>query len=368
MNIIVEIPYKFVYVTLHMVSGLMESGKIPKSMDSKRAGINLEGEINRNSILNIIRQDETEGVTPDSLRSRTHLSRQAIHMHLKILSSEGRVYKRRRGNRVRYFPQNNLLNDADLFAFTMADRLMYMIDKELVPPLKESNILKSIPGDQPLYQYPSDIDFSQLNPKPGPHEFFLKAMSGYSVSEDYCTTKFTNDNTVEKNLFEFANRVGTYIAYIFIEALRPVATDRDVTEIKKEERIDYLINKAIPIERLFRRFCDLLRELGIMSSIEDSYLSGGNVSEQLELNESSLGKLSDSFRRVYPRAYKALENFWFNSRMTHLKRHSLFGEYSRCRHKWEEYHLYKIGRCYICNKCHLLAERRVGGRGKNKKK
>ena len=44
-----------------------------------------------------------------------------------------------------YFPKDNLLNDTDLFAFTMADRLVNMIDKESVPPLKELDQLKPIP-------------------------------------------------------------------------------------------------------------------------------------------------------------------------------------------------------------------------------
>ena len=49
-----------------------------------------------------------------------------------------------------YFPKDNLLNDTDLFAFTMADRLVNMIDKELVLPLKELDQLKSIPAEPVL--------------------------------------------------------------------------------------------------------------------------------------------------------------------------------------------------------------------------
>ena len=103
-----------------------------------------------------------------------------------------------------------------------------------------------------------------------------------------------------------------------------------------------------------------------MRDIDDSHLSKQVVSEELELNQPSYEKLSNSFKKVYPRVYGALENFWFNSRMTHLKRRTLYAQYSKCIHKWEDYDLYKIGKCYICLKCHLLVESKVkGGRNNN---
>lgn len=349
--------------------------RIRHDFDKKEGKIIREGESNENKILELIRrrenesQRENQGISPSQLLKKTNLSRQAIHGHLKKLLSEQRIYKKRMGNEMQYFPQNSSINDAHLFGFTMADRLMFMIDKGLVPPLEQSDFLKNIPPDQPLYQYPPDIDFSRQNLRPTSHDYFLKAMSGDSVSEDYSVTKFTNDNTIEKNLFEFVNRVGAYIAYIFIEALRPLAMEMNATENKKEERIRYLINIAIPIERLFQRFCQLLGQLNIMRSVKNLYNSEESVSQTSQLKEASFEKLSDSFRSVYPRLYDALENFWFNSRMTYLKRHTLFAENYRCIHKWENYHLYKTDlRCYICSKCHLMAERKVEGRGKNVQK
>ena len=171
-----------------------------------------------------------------------------------------------------------------------------------VLPRSKKDLLKGIPADQPLHQYP-DIDFSQTNPNPSSHHYFLKAISGMSVSEDYCKNKFTNDNIIERNLFEFVNRVGAYIAYIFIESLRPITNDTDATENKKKERTLLLVNKAIPVERLFRKFCLLLSELGIMRSM-DLHITEEGMSEELQLNQSSFDKLSDSFKRVYPRVYK----------------------------------------------------------------
>ena len=47
-------------------------------------------------------------------------------------------------------------------------------------------------------------------------------------------TRFTNDNIIERNLFEFVNRVGAYIAYIFIELLRPLPGWSSISE-KKEQ-------------------------------------------------------------------------------------------------------------------------------------
>ena len=249
-----------------------EKKKIRHGFDKKEGKILREGDSNRNDIMKIIRDNEDEGITPAMLVDKTSLSRQAIQGHLKELSSEARIYKTKHGNETRYFPQSNLLNDTELFAFTMADRLIAMIDKGLVPPLEGFDFFKSIPVDQPQYQY-HDIDFTQPNPKPSSHTFFLKAMSGMSVSEAYCKTKFTDDCIIERNLFEFVNRVGAYIAYIFIESLRPLPKNTDATENKKKERTRNLVNKAIPVERLFRKFCLLLSELGIIPSEDNFHVS-----------------------------------------------------------------------------------------------
>ena len=323
-----------------------------------------EGEKNRTQIMNFIHQYETTGVTPDKLKNITNMSRQTVHAHLRVLSSEGKIYKMKVGRERRYLPQNSLLNDTELYAFSMADRFMLMIDKDLVPPLEQFDFLKSVPDKQPLYQYPG-IDFTQAIPNPSAHTYFLKAMSGMSPSEVYCKTKFADDNIIESNLFEFVNRVGAYIAYIFIESLRPVSKDKAVTENAKKERTRYLVKKSIPFELLFRKFCLLLSQLGIIDSNDFSLIPEKTVPEEpYELSESGFKKLSDSFRRVYPRVYDALENFWFNSRMFHLKRSSLFASYSKCNHKWEDYDLYKIGRCYMCRKCHVLSEKKV--RSKNR--
>ena len=332
------------------------------NMDSKVKKRIREGSENRNQIMDTIRKNETIGITPGRLKNTTNFSRQTIQAHLKILSLEGKIYKTKVGKERRYFPQNSLLNDVELYAFSMADRLMAMIDRGFMPRLEQFNFLESIPYKQPLYQYP-DIDFTQANPNPSAHSYFIKAMSGMSPSEVYCKTKFADDNIIESNLFEFVNRVGAYIAYIFIESLRPVSHNKAVTENAKKERTRYLIEKSIPIERLFRRFCFLLGQLGIIDSNDFSLIPEKDVTEEpYELSESSFEVLSDSFRRIYPRIYEALENFWFNSRTFHLKHNSFFARSSKCNHKWEKYNLYRIGSCYICHKCRTLSDEKVRGR------
>src|SRR5574341_1612698 len=294
-------------VALPISEGVKKTKKIGLMRDGKARRIIREGEKHRKEIMEIISQNEEVGICPNELEEQTELSRQAVHTHLKMLSSEERIYKKRNGKKMLYFPRDNILNDTDLFTFTMADRLVDMIDKELVSPLKELDQLKSIPAELPLYQYPN-IDYSQLNPNPGPRNYFLKAISGNSVSDDYYMTRFTNDNITERNLFEFVNRVGAYIAYIFIELLRPLPEWRSISKKKKQDRIYYLVDKAVPVVKLFRKFCLLLGELGVMKSAEDSYMSEKDVFEELELDQSSYEKLSISFRKVYPKVYEALEN------------------------------------------------------------
>lgn len=81
----------------------------------------------------------------------------------------------------------------------------------------------------------------------------------------------------EKHIFEFANRIGAYIEYIFIESLkaRNQKTDNDAKVI---------IDNAIDLNGIFRDFCNLF-------------------------SKENPNRISDAFRKVYPAA-GILEKFW----------------------------------------------------------
>ncbi|MFL6422383.1 MAG: hypothetical protein ACJ71R_02185, partial [Nitrososphaeraceae archaeon] len=56
------------------------------------------------------------------------------------------------------------------------------------------------------------------NPDPSFVEL-SKAMSSDAVSKEYCRTRFDENSLNEKYFFEFANRIGAYIIYIFLASI-----------------------------------------------------------------------------------------------------------------------------------------------------
>jgi hypothetical protein len=93
---------------------------------------------------------------------------------------------------------------------------------------------------------------------------FSKTVRGISVSERFCKTKFNKITLNEKYLFEFANRIGALILYIFIESARPLEEFDDMikdhfkTRNSKTDRLQRktmlssdLIHRAIDIDRIF---------------------------------------------------------------------------------------------------------------------
>lgn len=355
------------------MSNVKRKRKSGNVLNRDRNKVIREGERNRNLILDIVFQNEEWGISPHFLRTRLksnglELSRQAIHDHLGRLISEDKIYK----NGSLYYPEKSILNDFKLFAAVMAQAFMFMIDKSLMSSLQNSNFSEAVPVDQVLQNHGdinfsrsimaqasqvSDkspvINFSRFLPSPSSRDLFLKDLSGPSISQDYLDSK-SDDDYVKRNLFEFVNRVGSFIAYIFIESLRPIPKSMHVTEHKKKVRPLYLINEGIVLEKLFARFRLLLLELGIIKNTGELYQS----EDVNELDESNFEKLSSSFRSIYPHVFQGLENFWFNSRAFHLKRNKLLAKNSKCTHKWENYYLYKIGTCLRCKRCHILVEKK----------
>ena len=50
----------------------------------------------------------------------------------------------------------------------------------------------------------------------------MRMLSGPVTSAKYCNTRFGPKESLERCLFEFANRIGAYIIYIFLQSLHPL--------------------------------------------------------------------------------------------------------------------------------------------------
>ena len=138
-----------------------------------------------------------------------------------------------------------------------------------------------------------NISSPELRGHPDPSFIELsKAISGNAVSEKYCRTKFNANSSNERYFFEFANRIGAYIVFIFIASIQmslkelKTATDKQNKRTDLEQRIailrSELFRKSINIGSIFDDFINLLR-----------FLNNPNFEIPIE-----------AFRRVYPGIYK----------------------------------------------------------------
>ena len=124
----------------------------------------------------------------------TKLTRQTIHNHLRQLINEEMVYKKN----AQYFPKDWNLSAILSFASFMRRYAILFIDPYTVTHRHRFYRKQETPRDQ-----------------------LFKRTRGISVSHRYCKTNFIGkERTKEKYLFEYINRIGAFIAYVFIESMR----------------------------------------------------------------------------------------------------------------------------------------------------
>ena len=130
---------------------------------------------------------------------------------------------------------------------------------------------------------------------------FSKSACGISVSKEFCKTKFNKATSNQKYIFEFVNRIGAYITYIFIESLRalldtsefeePSTEKKTKTVLKRRASISYnLIHKSIDIDTVFEHFYE-----HIIRSFRPSSIYPNTKTYAELINEAS-----NIFKKVYP--------------------------------------------------------------------
>jgi hypothetical protein len=294
------------------------------------------GEHNKQKIYEYIISHAThrQGVYPHEIATGIlpELTRQTIHNHLRELIKEMKIYK----ERGQYFPNDWFINAIITFASFMQEHGARFIDP---------------------YDVMNDYVFYQDTA--GPYDELSKRTSGITVSNKYCKTNFKKKDSEEKYLFEFVNRVGTFITYIFMESMRPRET-RQINNSLREEMSQRLIDNSINISDLFDRFCIFLNEIGLLKQ-EVSLRLGKTYINPVELDKKGFNKLSKSFRNVYPGVYEGLELFWNCSILDKIVIDSKIAKFQKCDHKWKEryFYKYKYKQLYFCPKCNSIANQKI---------
>ena len=72
----------------------------------------------------------------------------------------------------------------------------------------------------------------------------MRMMLGPVTSAKYCNTSFGPKDSLERSLFEFANRIGAYIMYIFLQSLHPLQESK-ISDEDRDELCKIMLEKAI---------------------------------------------------------------------------------------------------------------------------
>jgi hypothetical protein len=173
----------------------------------------------------------------------------------------------------------------------------------------------------------------------------MRMLCGPITSEKYCKTSFRMKESLERCLFEFSNRIGAYITYIFVQSLFPLQESK-LSYKDRSEVCKSMVQKAISTEDLFMFFRDLITQLGLTN----------NDSEKVfELSDNNFKAISKGLQNVYPHLYIGFENWWLHITLNTLALDAWSTKSSTCVHEWHKEYLFKYGPCYHCKKCNHLS-------------
>jgi hypothetical protein len=269
--------------------------KMKKSSDSR-------GEIHRNKILEYIKTNSLRdwlGVQVNEIVEHTRLSRATVTTHLNRLVAEGEIKKTRRGT---YLP-------AEIFDDMVYDGTSYLEDylNFSLPLITQDNSVLNLREQANILIHLSD--------------------DGHDKVEE----------PLEKFIFKFANRIGACMVYVLIESLRP---RRNVgTEDVRSVLTDEFLKNAVPLMDLLEVF---LLKLPINEK-EKRYF---------EATESTLERISDAYKKVYPKMSKSLDEGYLEFCDILSNKGQITN--NNCSHKWEKIFLHKIGDRYLCRKCDTI--------------
>ena len=283
-----------------------------------------------------------------------------MHNHLTVLLNEGRIYK---NERRKYFPEISILNEFLAFSKLMREKAYWLIDKELMQSDPESDLphdLVNYPRLKLHQKLKMDIPDKKLSFQdieksfPKASNYFARMLLGPITSKEYCTTHFTDKESLEKSLFEMSNRIGAYITYIFLQAMYPLA-DSNLNCKDRSDLTRTLIDKSISLDDLFEMFRYLITQLGLTGC----NLKLNEHKKLFELSHNNFKILSNVLQKVYPNLYIGFENWWLHSTSNSIALHNSWTSSSPCKHEWEEKYLFKYGSCYLCRKCHNVSSKPV---------
>lgn len=200
-----------------------------------------------------------DGIKPYQLSKIMYLDKTNLTPYLEKLECQGKI--KRENQQAPYFPTDefykDLLLDAYLFTESFGFRFL-KVKRELVLTTEIREVYQKKDPSKIWYHDGIKID-TELH--------FLD----FTKYKKYYLPQFTEENSAEKNLFEFSNRIGAFITRLLIETLsqgnyEPTITDLKEQKVMAQEYINKAISKLIPY--LIPAFKELIEKVMVKEFYE----------------------------------------------------------------------------------------------------
>lgn len=254
----------------------------------------------------------TPKITRELKLRRNKVDERTVRRYLASLKAEGLVGRRKEiGHKWKYYVTRIYLQNESYFVYQMrriGRRMIYPIslkekiifDKQSYIPTYDSplNIDTNRDANGNVIGGPTLDELGDLHDKYSssiygltePEREFYKMMCSddVTISSKYCQTKFKIKEEKERRVFDFVNRTGAFITYVFLKSLEALTKNENS---KSKSTID----NAIDLQSFFKQFCGLF-DIIITPALKDE----------------DIQEISKAFRKVY-QVGNILDKYWLDT-------------------------------------------------------
>jgi hypothetical protein len=268
--------------------------------------INQAGHDNIKRILAEIVMAGKEGIYQKDLLPKIGIDRTNVYRLTKRLALEKKIKIIFEGKMTRYVATHRADVDDKIAANIIGRKFVSKV-------VGESGY--ALPKNQMVYRFLTD--------KMGRPSDKMESIH-FTSYHKYIEPKFTQESELEKSLYEYANQVGAYITFLFIQFMNPnnrlvpfLHSNNRNTKKGRRDKGDVIldwINNSISnmLPLMLSRFGVKCLERGHHIDRNNYTVIEGNNLWVWELDKETLSKLYVAFRELYPRIDYALKEIMDN--------------------------------------------------------
>lgn len=230
------------------------------------------------AVLDVISSHGSNGIGHQELAFEVGLDRKNLRKYLLQLLTR-KLIRRAIGRFGRYYVTDKALTDLKLQG--------RLFGENIARRLKEISIRHDVKGAD-----------------------FINHTTFFHHNTRFFTPRFSDKDDLEKDVFDFSNRIGAFVIYTFIQAMNkaneivPLNEAKELDRHQYDSRIDAWVEEAIPIGQLIREF---RQGINYGPDFQDYPHKPKQVEPFFQLNELAINQLNRAFSNVYPGAFHQFE-------------------------------------------------------------